>query len=236
MNFQVNCPLHYLQQDSISCGVFVCYYAHQIVHNYDVNLAFNILKFRKYIYDTLCRSLSSVFDPSLNNYQSSKTFNCFDLNFNVENMSECILKVNGMEITLYMLKSLDTSITLEEELFIQSISGIFKKGCLYGTIIDAFLYRISVDVQGCECLTFDQSESFIKDKRKVYQYFPKIKDANLCFIPFNVNSHWLLIIIDFKNLLIEYYDPLDVPIPNNLLSLLREWATFLTQLLNPLYD
>lgn len=93
--------------------------------------------------------ISGVFDPTLKQSQSSVlALKCFDLNFYVENMCECILKVNGMNITLYMLKSLDASITLEEELVLQSVSSIFKKGYLYGTIIEAFLYRIKSSNNG----------------------------------------------------------------------------------------
>lgn len=58
INFNVRCSFHCLQLDNSSCGLFVCYYAHQIVHNYDVNMPFDNVKFRKFIYQTLRGSIN----------------------------------------------------------------------------------------------------------------------------------------------------------------------------------
>jgi len=52
---------HILQQDSKSCGAFVCYYAEQILKGKPLNLSFGVYGFRRRIYNAVAgKCLQSV--------------------------------------------------------------------------------------------------------------------------------------------------------------------------------
>ncbi|GBN90899.1 hypothetical protein AVEN_16145-1, partial [Araneus ventricosus] len=57
---------------------------------------------------------------------------------NVKNPTATMLTINDIDLSFYMLKSLDPYITVEEEECLKSVSSIFRKGWLYDSIIDAW--------------------------------------------------------------------------------------------------
>ncbi|GIY73573.1 hypothetical protein CEXT_62651 [Caerostris extrusa] len=59
------------------------------------------------------------------------------------NSDNTILKINNCTISFYMLKSLDPYITLEEEKQMKTVSPDFRKGWLYDTIVDSFLFKLT---------------------------------------------------------------------------------------------
>ena len=52
-DWQVNCPKHVRQNDSSSCGVFVCWYAEKILLGQATDENFNSDEYRKYIYSVI---------------------------------------------------------------------------------------------------------------------------------------------------------------------------------------
>ncbi|GIX85877.1 hypothetical protein CEXT_22531 [Caerostris extrusa] len=59
------------------------------------------------------------------------------------NSDNTILKTNNLYHFIYMLKSLDPYITLEEEKQMKTVSPDFRKGWLCDTIVDSFLFKLT---------------------------------------------------------------------------------------------
>ncbi|GIX96057.1 ULP_PROTEASE domain-containing protein [Caerostris extrusa] len=127
------------------------------------------------------------------------------------NSDNTILKMDNCTISFYMLKSLAPYITLEEEKQMKTVSPDFRKGWLYDTIADSFLFKLTEN--STDFKVIGSLDSYIFQSGRNILNFSWINDVlktNFLLIPVNINCHWTLIIADVKCRTFEYYDPLDL--------------------------
>lgn len=130
-----------------------------------------------------------------------------------------------------MLKSLDMSISHEEERFYQSISTEFKRGFLYDTIVDAFLFNLTKNVKFCKAVQCIDSLRILQhgnSSRFQYPWIKDLSDIEFIFIPFLINSHFILLIVDVRNTTIEFLDPLNNLPCAKTSTVSANWCSFLS--------
>jgi Ulp1 family protease len=151
--------------------------------------------------------------------------------FNQEIITSTYIKVGDIELTPYMLKSLDPFISDEEENLLKSYSKVFKRGWLYDSIIDAFLLKILFGHNNYMSISSLLSLSVLQSKPFTKRVSDIIMSKELLFIPFNNNSHWVLIVADLKDHYFEFYDPLKLPVTTSYNLVIRKWCMTLKDIL-----
>ncbi|GBM42901.1 hypothetical protein AVEN_240833-1 [Araneus ventricosus] len=153
---------------------------------------------------------------------------------NVKNPTATMLTINDIDLSFYMLKSLDPYITVEEEECLKSVSSIFRKGWLYDSIIDAWNFLQTRKFKNLKAIeSFISNLIFNQTSILEFSWIQEIANFDFLIIPVNLKSlHWTLIIANMKNKIFEYFDPLGYKPDRDTSTLIRQWCMILNYLLN----
>lgn len=130
---------------------------------------------------------------------------------NADDVNKVAFNVGPYSISSLHLKSLDYNIPSAECAILKSVAQDFRKGWLYDTILDAFLYMLCKPHPNAMFLETAVSQIINSNSLNSLRmqlgdkYFTNIENI---FVTFNPNGkHWVLLVVKPKLQQIQIYDP-----------------------------